>query len=114
MLYDRRGVYFSSDGIEEELKRKLEQGGTESNDNIAKVGIVKVYEMISSRVFVKFEKVWEAMGCEVALNEIELCGSIISVARVLENDLPDVLKKKEAKKRDEARAKKKRSCRPKN
>ena len=71
--------------------------------------------MISSRVFVKFEKVWEAMGCEVVLNEIELFGSIISVARVPENDLPDVLKKKkEAKKRDEARAKKKRSCRPKN
>ena len=54
------------------------------------------------------------MGCEVVPNEIELFGSIISVARVLENDLPDVLKKKEAKKRDEARAKKKRSCRPKN
>ena len=107
MLYDRRGVYFSSDGIEEELKRKLEQGGTESNDNIAKVGIVKVYQMISSRVFVKFEKVWEAMGCEFG-------GSTIFVARVLENDLPDVLKKKEAKKRDEARAKKKRSCRQKN
>ena len=93
------------------MKRKLEQGGTESNDNIAKVGIVKVYQMISSRVFVKFEKVWEAMGCEVVLNEIELFGSIISVARVLENDLPDVLKKKEAKKRDEkkveAKAKKK-------
>ena len=65
--------------------------------------------MISSRVFVKFEKVWEAMGCEVVPNEIELFGSIISVARVLENDLPDVLKKKEAKKRIKARAKAKKA-----
>jgi len=46
------------------------------------------------------------MGCEIVLNDTEkLFGSVISVARVLENDLPDVLKKKEAKKRIKARAK---------
>lgn len=61
---------------------------------------------VTCGVFVKFEKVWEAMGCEIVLNDTEkLFGSVISVARVLENDLPDVLKKKEAKKRIKARAK---------
>ena len=50
------------------------------------------------------------MGCEIVLNDTEkLFGSVISVARVLENDLPDVLKKKEAKKRIKARAKAKKA-----
>ena len=50
------------------------------------------------------------MGCDIVLNETEKLfggdGGAISVARVLENDLPDVLKMKEAKKRDKAWAKK--------
>ena len=77
------------------------------NDDVAKVGIEQVRRNnVTGRVFVKFEKVWEAVGCEIVLNETELFESVISVARVLEKDLPEVLKKKEAEKRDKAKAKK--------
>ena len=56
------------------------------------------------RAFVKFEKVWEAVGCEIVLNETEKLfgGSSISVARVLENDLPDNVKAAEARDRVKA------------
>ena len=55
------------------------------------------------RAFVKFEKVWDATGCEIALNGEKLFGgSTISVARVLENDLPDNVKAAEARDRVKA------------
>jgi len=77
---------FTPDDIEDELKKGLEQGGTESNDDTA-----------------------ETTGCEIVLNGTKKLfgGSTIFVARVLENDLPDNVKEFEASDRSKARAKKK-------
>jgi hypothetical protein len=100
------------------MKRELERRGEANgdNDDVDKVGIEQVRRNnVTGRVFVKFEKVWEAVGCEIVLNETEKLfgGSSISVARVLENDLPDILKTKEAEKRDKAKAKKAKEARAK-
>ena len=77
---------FTPDDIEDELKKGLEQGGTESNNDTA-----------------------EATGCEIVLNGTKKLfgGSTIFVARVLENDLPNNVKEFEASDRSKARAKKK-------
>jgi hypothetical protein len=92
--------------MKRELGRRGELNG--GNDDTVEVGIEQIQRNDKTgRVFVKFEKVWEATGCEIVLDGTEkLFGSIISVARVLENDLPKYLKKREAKKRDKAKAEK--------
>ena len=98
------------DDIEDDLKKGLEQGGTESNDDIAEVGLLRVYQCRKyGRAFVKFEKVWEATGCEIVLNGTKKLfgGSTIFVSRMLENDLPDNVKECEARDRIKTRAKKK-------
>ena len=84
------------------MKRELGSRG----EDTAEVGIVEVHKSQGSgRAFVKFEKVWEATGCEIALNGEKLFGrnNAVFVARVLEDDLPDSLKKYEAWERVKAR-----------
>ena len=92
--------------IEEELERNLKQGVTESDDDAADVGIVDVRRE-EGNVFVKFDKVWNAKGCALVLEGTMFDGKVIDVKCILENNLPDALKRSEARKRVEARAKKK-------
>ena len=97
---------FSTNDVKDELVRCL-QGGTGSDDTDG-VGIVDVQRWNDGRIFVKFEKVWDARGCEFILDGAKkFGGSRVCVLCVLENDLPDALKISEARKRDAVSAAKK-------
>ena len=105
---------FGTNDIRDELKRELEQSRTASND-ITEVGIVGVKRSSAGAVYIKFNMVWEAMGCEAVLDGTTRLfgGSTICVTRVLENDLPSALKLSEARKRDqEKKAKKAKKAAP--
>ena len=96
---------FSQNDVKDELERGL-QDGTESNDDI---GIVDIQRWNDGRIFVKFDKVWDARGCKFVLGGTKKLfgGGEIGVSCVLENNLPDTLKISEARKRDAASADKK-------
>jgi len=83
------------------LERKLYNGGTADDDTNAGDGIDDV-TWSANAVYIKFSKVWEATGCELALHGSNKLfdGKAVRVKRVLDNDLPYELKMSEARKRD--------------